>query len=201
MRLPQLLRALSLAAWTGTSLASKLRVHDATFEPDFVLEASEQDVKANCAVRRSVVINGSIPGPTIHLREGRTTWIRVYNRMGEQNLTMHWHGLSLRTAPFSDGTPLVSQWPIAPGHFFDYQIRPEVGDAGTFFYHSHVGLQQSTAHGALIVRDAGRPPHEYRDGDELVMLLGDHYDQTDGEMQAQLLGDPFRWPGEPQAIT
>ncbi|KAG5947886.1 Multicopper oxidase aurL2 [Claviceps monticola] len=191
-------RALSLAAWVGAAVA-KLRVHDASFTPDYVLEVAEQDYKINCEVRRSVAVNGSVPGPEIHLQEGRTTWIRVYNRLQGENLTMHWHGLSQRAAPFSDGTPLVSQWPIAPEHFFDYQIRPEVGDAGTYFYHSHVGLQQSTAHGALIVRNCHTPHHEYHD--DVTLLLGDYYNATDGVMQAGLLGDPFKWTGEPHAIT
>lgn len=93
----------------------------------------------------------------------------------------------------------MSQWAIAPSHFFDYQIRPEVGDAGSYFYHSHVDLQQTTAHGVLIVRDRRHPPHKYHG--ELTMLLGDHYNQTDDVMQAGLLGDPFKWTGEPQAIT
>ncbi|KAG6000835.1 hypothetical protein E4U21_004949, partial [Claviceps maximensis] len=199
-------RALSMAAWVGASVAM-LRVHDETFQPDYVLEVTEQDYDINCGMRRSVVVNGTVPGPAIHLWEGRTTWIRVYNAMDDKNLTMHWHGLSQRAAPFSDGTPLVSQWAMAPRHFFDYQVRPEVGDAGTYFYHSHVDLQQSTAHGALIVReqdgqdglDAQDAAREYQG--ELTMLLGDHYNATDDAMQAGLLGDPFKWTGEPQAIT
>lgn len=80
-------RALSLAAWVGAAVA-KLRVHDASFTPDYVLEVAEQDYKINCEVRRSVAVNGSVPGPEIHLREGRTTWIRVYNRLQGENLTM-----------------------------------------------------------------------------------------------------------------
>lgn len=80
-------RALSLAAWIGASVA-KLRVHDETFQPDYVLEAREVDYDINCGMRRSVAINGTIPGPAIHLREGKTTWIRVYNWMEGKNLTM-----------------------------------------------------------------------------------------------------------------
>lgn len=103
-------------------------------------------------------------------------------------------------APFSDGTPLVSQWPIPPHRFFDYEIHPEVGDAGTYFYHSHVGFQQSTAHGALIVRDAADDlPYKY--DEERLLSLGDFYLDDDETVEEGLLADPFQWSGEPQAIT
>ncbi|KAK2616565.1 Multicopper oxidase aurL2 [Conoideocrella luteorostrata] len=189
---------LSAAVLAGTALA-EFQVHNATFKPEYVLEATLSDIKINCNTRRSVVLNGTSPGPTLHLREGHTTWVRVYNRMSDQNITIHWHGLSQRTAPFSDGTPLVSQWPIAPRQFFDYQIRPEHGDAGTYFYHSHVGFQQSTAHGALIVLDAKAPAHHYEK--DLTLVLGDFYQQDDRGIESGLQADPFKWSGEPQAIT
>ncbi|POR34815.1 L-ascorbate oxidase [Tolypocladium paradoxum] len=186
-----------------------LRVHDAAFEPEYVLEATAGSLKIACKTRYSVTLNGTSPGPTLFLKEGQTTWIRVHNRMLDQNITVvsrtanssgqHWHGLSQRTAPFSDGTPLVSQWPIPPNHFFDYEIKPEYGDAGTYFYHSHVGFQQSTAHGALIVRDAKQPVYKY--DDDVLLTVGDYYAKDDGNIEAGLHADPFQWPGQPQAIA
>jgi L-ascorbate oxidase len=73
----------------------------------------------------------------------------------------HWHGLSQRSAIFSDGSPSASQWPIPPLHFFDYEVHPEKDDAGTYFYHSHVGFQMGTASGPLIVDDAEDSPYHY----------------------------------------
>ncbi|KAF4460543.1 L-ascorbate oxidase [Fusarium albosuccineum] len=175
------------------------QVHDDGFVPDYVLEASLDKIQIDCQSRLSVTLNGTYPGPTLYLTEGETTWIRVYNRMPDKNVTVHWHGLSQRAAPFSDGTPLVSQWPIPAKHFFDYEIRPEHGDAGTYFYHSHVGFQQLTAHGALIVRDAKRPPYKY--DDDITLILGDHYPAEDDKIEEGLLADPFKWSGEPLAIT
>ncbi|KAF5019433.1 hypothetical protein F66182_8562 [Fusarium sp. NRRL 66182] len=178
---------------------AKCQVHDSGFTPDYVLEATLDDIKINCQTRSSVTFNHTYPGPSLYLKEGQTTWIRVYNRIPSNNVTVHWHGLSQRAAPFSDGTPLVSQWPIPAGHFFDYEIRPEIGDAGTYFYHSHVGFQSLTAHGALIVRDAEEPPYKY--DDELTLIAGDYYADEDAKIEAGLLADPFKWSGEPQAIT
>jgi len=70
------------------------------------------------------------------------------------NITQHWHGLTMATAPFSDGTPQAAQWPIPPGHFFDYELHVPVGMAGTYFYHSHVGWQATSATGPLIVSNS-----------------------------------------------
>ena len=95
---------------------------------------------------------------------------------------------------------MVSQWPIAPNQFFDYEIRPEVGDAGTYFYHSHVGFQAVTAHGLLIVNAAKhtKPPYHY-DGD-IPLFFSDYYQRNDSDIEAGLLANPFKWAGEPLAI-
>ncbi|KAK7970140.1 hypothetical protein PG988_009213 [Apiospora saccharicola] len=184
---------------TCASAAQTPVSHGASWEPEYVLVATAQSITINCESRYSVVFNGTSPGPVLHLQEGKTTWVRVYNQMVDKNFTTHWHGLSQRTAPFSDGTPLVSQWPIAPGMYFDYEIHPEVGDAGTYFYHSHVGFQAITAHGALIVDSAhGTKPYDY-DGD-IPILLSDYYTKTDDVLEAGLLANPFKWTGEPDAL-
>ncbi|RSL91621.1 hypothetical protein CDV31_015434 [Fusarium ambrosium] len=192
-----LFNILALLPFLARALAGYL-VHDSSFVPDYVLEATLDEIQIDCEPRLSVIFNGTYPGPTLHLQEGQTTWIRVYNRMRDKNVTVHWHGLSQRAAPFSDGTPLVSQWPIPAEHFFDYELRPEHGDAGTYFYHSHVGFQQLTAHGALIVHDANQPPYRY--DDDITLILGDHYAESDDKIEAGLLADPFKWSGEPSAI-
>ncbi|KAH7242664.1 Cupredoxin [Fusarium tricinctum] len=189
-----------LALLPFLALASaESQVHDGSFTPDYVLEATLDDIKVNCISRSSVTFNGTSPGPTLYLKEEQTTWIRVYNRVPDNNVTVHWHGLSQRAAPFSDGTPLVSQWPIPPNQFFDYEIRPTRGDAGSYFYHSHVGFQSLTAHGALIVWDADKPEYDY--DEDVSLLVGDNYAAEDETIEAGLLADPFKWSGEPQSIT
>lgn len=104
----------------------------------------------------------------------------------------------MRTAPFADGTPQASQWPIPPGHFFDYELHPMIGDAGTYFYHSHVGVQAATVTGALIIDDVYSPPYPY--DDEIVFGLQDHYNMTDVAIQAGLVAQPFVWTGESNGI-
>ncbi|MCJ1455006.1 hypothetical protein MMC28_005359 [Mycoblastus sanguinarius] len=106
----------------------------------------------------------------------------------------HWHGLAQAASPFSDGTPQASQWPIPPMHFFDYELHPEAEDAGTYFYHSHVGFQAVSAAGPLIVEDASAPPYSY--DDERVFFLSDIFNKTDDVIEQGLQANPFTWSGE-----
>ncbi|KAI0458898.1 L-ascorbate oxidase [Xylaria acuta] len=182
-----------------TCAGASVAIHDESWQPGYAIYATQEDITVNCEHRLSVVLNGTYPGPTLYLKEGQTTWIRVYNHLPDLNLTLHWHGLNMRTAPFSDGTPQVAQWPIAPGEFFDYEIHPEIGDAGTYFYHSHVGFQAMTAHGVLYVEDAGTPPYQW--DEDVPVVLSDFYKKSDKEIESDLLASPFIWPGEPDSLV
>src|SRR4051812_45691530 len=93
---------------------------------------------------------------------------------------------------------MASQWPIAPGHFFDYEVRPEVGYAGTYFYHSHVGFQAVTAAGALIVESAQPSPYKY--DEERIIALSDFFAKTDEEIEDGLTSTNFTWSGETGAV-
>jgi L-ascorbate oxidase len=72
------------------SLVSALEahVHDASFIPDAVLRISAETVSVGGIQRHSVLINGSIPGPELRFPEGKVIWIRAYNDMADQNVTM-----------------------------------------------------------------------------------------------------------------
>ncbi|KAI9827283.1 MAG: hypothetical protein M1832_005421 [Thelocarpon impressellum] len=172
--------------------------HDETFTPDRILRVSETTLSLSCLTQASVVVNGTSPGPELRIPAGKTTWVRVYNDMENRNVTMHWHGLTMSVAPFSDGTPLASQWPIPPEHFFDYELHPEAEDAGTYFYHSHIGFQAVSAAGSLIVEDAGTPPIAY--DEEKIIFLTDLFNKTDEKIESGLKATPFVWSGEAQDI-
>lgn len=101
-------------------------------------------------------------------------------------------------APYADGSPQASQWPIPPGHFFDYELYPLASDAGTSFYHSHVGFQAMTASGPLIVEDSPPAPYEF-DG-EIILQIGDFYCEDDAKMESLLTSVPGTWPGDPTAL-
>ena len=81
--------------------------------------------------------NGSVPGPTIEITEGDRVRIIVTNRLPE-GTSMHWHGLEV--PPSQDGVPFLNQPLIEPGQTFTYEFN--VHQNGTFFYHSHMAMQE-----------------------------------------------------------
>ena len=116
--------------------------------------------------------------------------------------------MSQSVGPFSDGTPQASQWPIPvdkatpflitarfsiadsddsikPRHFYDYEIHPQVGEAGTYFYHSHVDFQATSAAGPLIVEEAsGNSAYDYEE--ERTLFVSELFNKTDAEIVSGL---------------
>ena len=117
--------------------------------------------------RRSIgrAVNGSVPGPLIRLREGQNVRFNVTNHLGEDT-SIHWHGLLV---PFQmDGVPGISFPGIKPKETFTYDFP--VRQAGTYWYHSHSGLQEQQGHyGPLIIDPAGAEPVKY-DRDYILLL-------------------------------
>ncbi|KAK0644189.1 multicopper oxidase-domain-containing protein [Cercophora newfieldiana] len=192
------LSALLTGGWLSATALAGAAVHDSNFAPDHILRVTNSQVAGGCDTRTSVVVNGTSPGPTLHVLPGGVTWIRVYNDIADQNLTMHWHGLTQRMAPFADGTPLASQWPIPPGHFFDYELATRGEDSGTYFYHSHVGLQAMSCSGPLIIDDCGTAPFNY--DEERIFHFEDFFTMPNEQMTGDVTGNPFTWPGSADAI-
>lgn len=81
---------------------------------------------------------GSMPGPTIEVVEGDKVRIIVHNELPEAT-TVHWHGLDVPAA--MDGVMVLTQDPIPPGGMFTYEFV--LRQNGTFFYHTHVAMQQA----------------------------------------------------------
>ncbi|KAK3948299.1 multicopper oxidase-domain-containing protein [Pseudoneurospora amorphoporcata] len=179
--------------------ATHTAVHDGRFVPNHNLRVTIREVNFGCETRQSLVVNGTSPGPVIRLLPGARAWIRVYNDISDQNLTMHWHGLAQRMAPFADGTPQASQWPIPPGHFFDYEVATEPSDAGTYFYHSHVAMQATTCSGPVVVDDCSSCPFNY--DDERILYFQDYLRVSDKEMAEDVQAVPYIWPGETDGIV
>ncbi|KAE9370969.1 multicopper oxidase [Stipitochalara longipes BDJ] len=170
-------------------------VHDKSFIPDAVLNITSGLEKQSCVpLKEILLVNGTSPGPELRFTEGKTVWIRVYNNIADQNLTIHWHGLSMAVAPFSDGTPSASQWPIPPLHFFDYELSVPKGMAGTYFYHSHVGLQALSCTGPLIIVEADQPPYHYEG--ERIIFTQDVFVQNDSTIVAGLEHTPLIYAGD-----
>ena len=99
----------------------------------------------------------------------------------------------MAASPFSDGTPLASQWPIPPKNYFDYELRMPNGSAGTYFYHSHEGFQAVSCSGPLIVEDKVPP---YKIDGERVIYIQELFNKTDATIEQGLQALPLAWSGE-----
>ncbi|WDH56081.1 copper resistance system multicopper oxidase [Pseudomonas chlororaphis] len=131
----------------------------------FDLFIGESQVNYSGTSRTAMTINGGLPGPLLRWREGDTVTIRVRNRLKEDT-SIHWHGLILPAN--MDGVPGLSFHGIAPGGLYEYRFK--VRQNGTYWYHSHSGLQeQAGVYGPLVIEAREPEPFQY-DRDYVVML-------------------------------
>ena len=134
---------------------------------DIHLTIARSHFMADGRAGHAIAINGTIPGPMLRLREGRTSRIHVTNELDEDS-SVHWHGLLV---PFQfDGVPGVSFPGIRPGETFTYEIP--VRQAGTYWWHSHSGLQEQIGHYGPLIIDPADAHTEHYDR-EYVLLLSE----------------------------
>ena len=124
--------------------------------------------------------NGSVPGPTIDVREGDSVVIHFRNELPETS-TVHWHGLHLPAN--ADGSVLD---PIPPGTSHDYTFRLARGSAGTYWYHPHPDVRSTYQvamglFGAFIVR-AADDPLVAKGITEKLLILSDNRFGADGQV-------------------
>jgi FtsP/CotA-like multicopper oxidase with cupredoxin domain len=118
---------------------------------------------------RMLGYNGSVPGPTLRVREGSEVGVDVANE-GDLEATVHWHGLRLDNR--YDGTH-ETQTPIPIGGTFSYRIN--FPDPGLYWYHPHIREdygQEMGLYGNILVEPADPDywPSAHR---ELLLTLDD----------------------------
>ncbi len=135
---------------------------------DITLRIARQTMRIDGKLSRAIGINGTVPAPLVRLKEGQTAKLTVVNDLDEDS-SIHWHGLIL---PFQmDGVPGVSFPGIKPRSQFVYEFP--VVQSGTYWYHSHSGLQEQLGHyGPIVIDPAGADPIGY--DREHVVVLSDH---------------------------
>ncbi len=143
----------------------------------------------------ATTVNGSVPAPTLHWREGDTVTLRVTNRLRVPT-SIHWHGILLPTG--MDGVPGLSFDGIAPGETFEYQFA--VNQSGTYWYHSHSRFQEQTGlYGPIVIspKNGERFPTQQ----DHVVLLSDWTDEDPEVLFANLkkMGDYYNF-NEPTAV-
>ena len=154
-----------VGAQTGglTALEPTRRVGNRV-EYDITIEKTPFEVAGKRAT--AITMNGTVPGPLIRLQEGEEVVLRYHNALDEET-SIHWHGLLLPNR--FDGVPRVNYPGVAPGETFE--AGPfEVRQYGTYWYHSHSGLQEQLGHyGPLVIDPAGEEPQAY-DREHVVVL-------------------------------
>jgi FtsP/CotA-like multicopper oxidase with cupredoxin domain len=136
-----------------------------TSPPPTVLKLERRNIEVNG--RSASVFGIRQPAGAFGLvtEVGKRFRVRVENGVDEPSL-IHWHGL---TPPWrQDGVPGISGPPIPPGGSADYDFPLRFG--GTFWMHSHQGLQEQLLMTApLIIRDQ----RDRADQQEVVVMLAD----------------------------
>jgi FtsP/CotA-like multicopper oxidase with cupredoxin domain len=164
--------------------------HDATFPTDteglqsanppellsvddgghFDLRITPVRKRINDAEIRMLAYNGSIPGPTLHVKQGSTVSVTTTNE-GDVAATVHWHGLRLENR--YDGVPIETQEPISIGDSYTAELH--FPDPGFYWYHPHIRedfAQEMGLYGTIVVEpsDSGYWPEVDR---HLTITLDD----------------------------
>ncbi|PCH57285.1 MAG: hypothetical protein COC15_01385 [Legionellales bacterium] len=119
-------------------------VHAATVKYKFTIDTKTVNFTGAPVV--ALAINKQIPGPTITATVGDILEVTFDNKMDVET-SIHWHGILLPNE--QDGVPYLTTQPIAPHSSFTYNYK--ITHAGTYWYHSHTGLQEQRGiYGALV---------------------------------------------------
>jgi FtsP/CotA-like multicopper oxidase with cupredoxin domain len=146
---------------------------------EYQLTIAEEQVNITGKPVKGMTINGGIPGPTLRFTEGDTAVMHVTNKM-DVPTSVHWHGLLV--PPDMDGVPGISFPPIKPGATFTYRFT--LRQKGTYWYHSHSGLQeQRGVYGSIVIL----PKERNRGADkDHVVVLSDWTDKNPKEILRNL---------------
>ncbi|MBL9188365.1 MAG: copper resistance system multicopper oxidase [Opitutaceae bacterium] len=131
------------------------------------LTIDKMDFGIGDRVGQAVTVNGSLPAPLLRFRQGQEIELRVTNRLKERS-SIHWHGILLPND--MDGVPGVTFKGIDPGETFVYRFP--LKQYGTYWYHSHSGMQEQLGlYGPLVIDPAEPEPFTY--AREYVVMLSD----------------------------
>jgi CopA family copper-resistance protein len=152
-------------AWAQTGSPGLLSTLPTLTGQDIRLRVGHSPFTVGGRTGHAITLNGVLPAPLIRLKEGQNVRLHVENALDEDT-SIHWHGLIL---PFQmDGVPGISFPGIKPGTTFTYEFP--IKQNGTYWYHSHSGLQEQQGHyGPMVIDPAGTDPVAY-DREHVIVL-------------------------------
>ena len=152
-------------AWARTGSAGLGPEMPTLSGEDIALRVGHSAFSVGGRTGHAITLNGTLPAPLIRLREGRNVRIHVTNAL-EEDTSIHWHGILL---PFQmDGVPGVSFPGIRAGETFVYEYP--VRQSGTYWYHSHSGLQEQQGHYGPLIFDPAEPDPVAYDREHVIVL-------------------------------
>lgn len=149
---------------------------------EYTLDIRETTISPAGKPVRALTINGGLPGPTLHFKQGDTARIRVVNGLKNEEVSSHWHGLLVPN--IEDGVPYVTTPPIHPGQSrtFEFPLK----QSGTYWYHSHTGLQeQRGVYGSIVIEPKGG--ERVKADQEAVLVLSDWTNEEPEDVMRNLM--------------
>ena len=149
---------------------------------NLVIENGKVNLSGQREVNFALTVNGGIPAPTLEFTEGDEAEITVINKTNEE-VSIHWHGMLVPNN--MDGVSNLTTPPILPGgvYVFKFPIR----QSGTYWYHSHTGLQeQRGVFGAIVIHPK---LEKYQVDHDMVVMLNDWTDENPEEVLKNLKKD------------
>ncbi|MDL2340152.1 MAG: copper resistance system multicopper oxidase [Pseudomonadota bacterium] len=153
-------------AWASTMSHGSAGKGSATLSGgEVALTIANSAFQVNGRTGHAVTINGTVPGPLLRFKEGQRARITVRNELDEDT-SIHWHGALV---PFAmDGVPGISFPGIKPRSTFVYDFP--VIQSGTYWYHSHSGLQEQIGHYGPLIFDPAEPDPVHYDREHVIVL-------------------------------
>jgi len=137
------------------------------------LTIQEEVISPDGVPKLAYVLNGQMPGPTIEANVQDILRIKVTNQAKAAATSVHWHGISQIGSFYMDGASGVTQCPIPPGSSFVYEFL--LDEPGTFWYHSHQGVQYGDGLLGPLLVHVPTEPEERGYARDFVLLLQDWF--------------------------
>ncbi|KAK6811836.1 hypothetical protein RU639_012391 [Aspergillus parasiticus] len=142
--------------------------------------------------RNVLTVNGTSPGPTLHVNWGDWVRIHVYNGLENNGTSIHWHGIRQNHTNPQDGTNSITQCPVPPGGSITYEWQAT--QYGHTYYHSHFALQAwEGIYGGIVING---PASANYDVDAGILYLSDWSHRTADSLYSSAETD-----GEPTLAT